>query len=211
MILLSESLIVKLVKLIMVGNVREALAQSLGFHDFPDNDLAEPYLNYIENQHHNSETLQEYLSLFTKVVREFSTTIGSKATIQTCINEVFDSQDALFEETKAEGPRRELITDIILDIIGVWITARSYFIKSGGYRQIELAYSLRRGSSNHPALLEEPLPGLIRGSGLIPSQDLSTTYTTPMSLPSSSNTDIHHLQYSRLDSFETSSIKVHNS
>jgi len=191
----------------MAGNVRKALAQSLGFHDFLDNSVAEPYLNYIENQHHDSDTLQEYLDIFTKVVREFSNTIGSGAPIQTCINKIIDSQDALFEETKAEGPRRELITDTILNIIGVWITARSYFVKSGGYRQVELAYCLRRGSNNNPTALEESLPGLIRESGLIPSQDLSATYTTPMPLPSSSNTDIHRLQYSRLDSLETSSIK----
>jgi hypothetical protein len=179
----------------------------LGFHDYPDNSLAEPYLNYIANKHHNSDTLQEYLDLFTKVVREFSTSKSFGTTIQACINKNFDSHDALFEETKAEAPRRELVTDTVLNIIGVWITARSYFIKSGGYRQVELVYSLRRGSNNNPAALEERLPGLIHECGLITSQDLSTTYTTPMLLTSSSNTDIHHLQYSPLDSLETSSIK----
>jgi len=192
----------------MATDVRMSLAHSLGFPDSPKDSLAEPYLNYIENCHHDPDTLQEYLELFSKVVRAFSTNNGPQTTIQACINDTFAANDALFEEIKAEGPRREIITDTVLNILGVWITARSYFIKSGGYRQVELAFHLRRGSSKNTSALEETLPGLIRESGLIPSQDLSTTCTTPIPLSSSSNTDIHRLQYSRLDSLETSSIKA---
>jgi hypothetical protein len=201
-------IVINIVAKKMATEVRIALSHSLGFLDYPESCMADPFLNYIENQHHNSDTLQEYLELFSKVVQDFSTNNGPKMSIQTYINDIFDENDALFDETKAEGPRRELITDTILNILGVWITARSYFIKSAGYRQVELAFHLRRGSSTNTTALGKSLPGIIRESGLIPSQDLPATYTTSMPIPSSSNTDIHRLQYSRLDSLETSSIKA---
>lgn len=191
---------------IMTNNVRIRLAHSLGFVDYPHSSLAAPYLNYIANGHHDSDTLQEYLDFFSKVVRDFSANGSCVMTIQAYINDRFDAQDKLFDAIKAEGPRREHITDTLLNILGTWIMTRSYFVKSGGIRQVELACLLRRGSNNGSAALDQTLPDLIRGSGVVAPQSLSTSNATTIITSSTANADIHRLQFSRLDSLESGSI-----
>jgi hypothetical protein len=123
-----------------IEQTREGLARSLGFSDYPENKLAEPYLNYIENRY-TGGTLEEYLTLFGNVVKYFTKVGPPQCNVRDFIDSLCNSMtEPLFVDTQEKEPRMELITDTVLYILGTWITALSYFIKVGGCRQIELAY-----------------------------------------------------------------------
>jgi hypothetical protein len=199
--------------------LRKELAFSLGFSTYPKSKLAEPYLNYIENRHSSLGTLDEYLFLFRKVVEIFSGVNASSVSIACYLDQLCDSPEPLFEHIKGNASRKEVVEDTVLYIIGVWLIALSYFTKWGGHRQIELAYRLRHGRDAGPRrALEQTLPKLMVGSGLIPSSETVPSVSGLPQLPQHlgaaalpCNSDIHRLQFSRLESLESTSINATSS
>ncbi|RDW57212.1 hypothetical protein BP5796_12662 [Coleophoma crateriformis] len=201
------------------SQLREALAHSLGFPDYPANPMPEPYLNYIENRHMmNLGTVEAYLQLFRKVVDDFSQGNCAPVTLCAYTDAICNSREQIFEGTQDPIARRELVTDTILSIIGVWVTAGSYFVKSGGYRPVELAYCLQKGKSvsvdYSAAASYSTLSELLVGSGLVPTVSetagifgIATTAATTTTDFVTNKANIHALEYSRLDSFESLSVK----
>lgn len=168
---------------------RTILAHELGFTEYPKTNSADPYLNYIENRLFEDGSLAEYLDLFTKVVKHFQDSARAQGTAPTpqqppvldpnSIHAYIDvlcasSTEPLFAKS-AEGSveRKELVTDTVLYILGVWVSMLSYFVTlPGGYRQIQLAYCLKQGRSAANSVdvaLVETLPDLLKKTGLLPS------------------------------------------
>jgi hypothetical protein len=71
--------------------------------------------------------------------------------------------------------RKELVTDTVLYIIGVWVAMLSYFVKlPSGHRQVEIAYLMKQGEQTvcgNSETLSRALPSLLKGSGLLPSSE----------------------------------------
>jgi hypothetical protein len=172
-----------------IPQLRHDLALALGFSEHQAETLAEPYLNYIENRHTGDGALDGFLRLFIKVVLHFqeetTATATEKATgtkssptinsVQAFIDHLCQYSDGdYFANTKeSSNLRKELVTDTVLYILGVWVAMLSYFVQlPGGYRQIQRAYFLKSGNGKGKEFqqaLDGRFPDLLNGSGLLPS------------------------------------------
>jgi hypothetical protein len=158
---------------------RNALAQAIGFADYPNNATAEPYLNYISNRHIGRGTLEEYLGLFLRVVEHFKQngSCGAQTPALDSIQVLLDTlviseNEELFSDTKAgSSMRKEDVEDTVMYILGIWTMLLSSFVQlPSGVRKVMVAYTLRvqsRGITR--AACEENLAGLLKGSGLLPT------------------------------------------
>jgi hypothetical protein len=190
----------------LVNPLRIAMAHELGFSDYPDSSLADPYLNYIENRYTGDGSLDDYLTIFIQVIQHFQNTQTPPGTptqtqqppaphpntIHAFIGTLCASNsEALFAHTDQESAlRKELVTDTVLYILGVWVGMLSYFVKlPGGLRQVELAYSIKQriaATDGNEGVLTNTLPNLLKGSGLLPSPE------DGLQLPSSSSNDFEN-------------------
>jgi hypothetical protein len=180
-----------------LDQLRINLAHDLGFADYPESDVAGPFLNYIENRYIGGpKSLEDYLNLFRNVVNHFvkahlpqpsqppssgsghatSKTALDSDSIQAYITTLSGSNsEPIFTDTRpGTDLREELVTDTVLYVIGVWTAMLSCFVKlPSGYRQVELAYCIKQGkqvgTGQDVALKDTSLPGLLKGSGLLPS------------------------------------------
>jgi hypothetical protein len=158
---------------------RIALARAIGFADYPNNTAAEPYLNYISNRHIGRGTLEEYISLFLRVVEHFKQDGSNGAqtpaldSIQVLLdNLVVSVNEKLFSDTKAGSTvRKEDVEDTVMYILGTWTMLLSSFVQlPNGVRKVMVAYTLRAQSRGITgAAYEEGLAGLLKGSGLLPT------------------------------------------
>lgn len=159
-------------------DLRIALANTLGFPDYPVNTAADPYLNYISNRHIGRGTLEEYLCLFIRVVEHFKGhQVDVKGTprpnsIQALLDRLGSSEnDDLFADTKAgSSMRKEDVEDTVMYILGAWTMMLSSFVQlPNGFRKVITAYNVgaqmkeAKGEAH-----EEDLSGLIKGSRLLP-------------------------------------------
>ncbi|KAF2466190.1 uncharacterized protein BDR25DRAFT_317979 [Lindgomyces ingoldianus] len=155
------------------------LAHALGYSDYPHSNTASPYLNYILNQHIARTTLEEYLSLFQRIIAHFSIPDvledgrPQRDSIQVLLDELVASNgQGLFIDTPAGSViRKEDVEDTVLYILGVWTMMLSSFVRlPNGFRKVIVAYNhraQRKVTGDH--VYEDSLAGLIRGSGLLPS------------------------------------------
>jgi hypothetical protein len=160
-------------------NDRETLAHTLGFHNYPTDATAAPYINYIVNQHRGRDKLESYLRLFTFVVEFFREgTIdedGNRqpATIRGLMDHlVAQTTHEMFEDTGAGSVFRvAVVEDTVMCIIGVWTMMLSSFVQlPNGLRKIGVAYNtqLRVAPGCKSQYCEETVATLIKRSRLIP-------------------------------------------
>lgn len=94
-------------------------------------------------------------------------------TIKECIDKlVQDPTQTYFRDLpENDVTRQHVVTDTVLLIIGSWTLMQSYFRPQRGEdHRILLAYRLKTASKHfhHKSSLEETVPGLLHGSGLLP-------------------------------------------
>ncbi|KAF2190138.1 hypothetical protein K469DRAFT_560576 [Zopfia rhizophila CBS 207.26] len=151
---------------ISLSDLRIALAHAVGYPDYPGNDTAAPYLNYISNRHIGRGTLDEYLTLFLRVVEYFKDDT-KQGSIQELLDEFAASDnEALFSDTKVGGrTRKEDVEDTVMYILGVWCVMLSSFVQlPNGWRKVTVAYERRDGRGLRGAAYEENLSGLLKGN-----------------------------------------------
>lgn len=156
-------------------DLRTRLAHALGYHDYPSNATAEPYLTYIYKRHVGSGALDEWLELFIKVVDHFDDNakgprgVGS---IQTLIDELAASGfQNLFTDTSAgHAARIEHVEDSVMYILGTWTTMLSSFVQRRNQsRKVVTAYrTYSNVALSVPEPLENDIAGLIAGCELLP-------------------------------------------
>src|SRR5690242_8729231 len=59
-----------------LDQLRGTLAHELGFSRHPNEQLATPYLNYIENRPVGDSSLENYLAVFLRVVKQLNNVSG---------------------------------------------------------------------------------------------------------------------------------------
>jgi hypothetical protein len=146
-----------------------ALAHALGFPSYPSDPTAKPYLNYIANRHIGRGTLEEYLTLFVRVVEHFSKGATIRALLDALVGS--DTED-VFADTKAwSAVRREDVYDTVMYILGAWVGMMSSFVTlPNGGRKVIVAYGMRaQAEGNKTEACDQNLVGLVRGSCLLPA------------------------------------------
>ena len=159
---------------VLIHDVRTRLAHALGYHDYPSNATAEPYLTFIYKRHIGFGALEEWLELFVEVVAHFGVNATSPvggASIQALIDSlVISGFRSLFSDTTAgHRARIEHVEDTVMYILGLWTTMLGSFVFDGQSRRITSANAIFAGSVPPP---KPPYAGnlreLILGSGLLP-------------------------------------------
>lgn len=156
------------------------LAHALGYDNYPNDPSAEPHIRYIANRYIGRGTLEEYFSLFVRVIKHFSAdgdklaqlSTGSRS-IRALLDALISSDgEAMFADTKADSvPRKEDVEDTVMYIVGTWAMLLGSFVQApSGFRKVTLAYNLQTGVEySHKEAYDENLEGLIRRSCLLPS------------------------------------------
>ena len=208
------------------SKARETLAHTLGFHDYPTNATAAPYMNYIVNQHRGRDKLESYLRLFTFVVNFFCKgTIdedGNRvpATISGLVDHlVAQTSHEMFQDTGEDRATRvAVVEDNVMCIIGVWTMMLSSFeLLPNGLRKIGVAYNAQvqaapRDTRHH---YEETVASLVKRSRLVPgcgrwgeTMDIDLSATLQDRDVTETKSDIDFNFMDRPDYYETMSIKA---
>jgi hypothetical protein len=147
-------------------NARIELAHTLGFPHYPKSNIAQPYLNYIENQYiGDAESLQNHLDSLRNLVRRF--TKEPKLHIQAYIEELCGNVIR-----QARHDEHGQLADQVMISLGIWLMSLEYFRAYRGIRHVERALCVRRKiglQSNFEIARENSLPSLLKDSGLFPS------------------------------------------
>lgn len=144
--------------------LRIDLAHALGFQSYPDVATAEPYLNYIHNRNIFAEE-HEYLRLIVRTIEHFN----ADGTIQALFDLLVasDTEELFLETAPGTTLRKENVADTMMYIIGVRAMMLGSFVQlPNGVRKVVQAYNARQTGNLNP--FEVTLPGLIKGSGLLP-------------------------------------------
>ncbi|KAF2999698.1 hypothetical protein E8E13_002815 [Curvularia kusanoi] len=149
-------------------DVRTRLAHALGYHDYPANATAEPYLTYIYRRHVGAGALEEWLELFIEVVEYFDVGIkesneDGNGTIQDLIDRLATSGFLnLFADTTAGQTARLIhVEDTVMYILGTWSTMLSSFVQQRNQsRKIVAAY---RGCVDQAVTWNEPYDNNLAG------------------------------------------------
>lgn len=158
-------------------DVRTRLAHALGYHDFPANATAEPYLTYIRKRHVGSGPLDEWLELFIEVVEHFAIDIDAKGSgdgdsIRALIEDLAaKSSHGVFADTNVgQAARIDHVEDNVMYILGTWTTMLSSFVQQRKRsRKVVTAYKLCSGSViTVPDPYDNNLAGLLAGCELLP-------------------------------------------
>jgi hypothetical protein len=166
------------------------LAHALGFSDYPTNTTGIPYLNYILRQCTGSETIEDYVELFIKILEHFRMVTSTNRTptpitVQALMDKFTSSGFRnVFSDTVAGGSRRrEQVEDTVMCVIGTWTTMLSSFQLKNRSRKVVAAYGIFADTTasqdsipiRPPSLgaatiapYDEDVAGLITGSGLLP-------------------------------------------
>ncbi|KAH7371068.1 hypothetical protein BKA66DRAFT_551954 [Pyrenochaeta sp. MPI-SDFR-AT-0127] len=156
------------------------LAHALGFPDYPTDNTAEPYINYITNEC-VGRTLDGHIQLLVRIVKYFQDESLTVRSIQSFLDSMSISTDVeYFADTKAGSQtRREVVEDTVLCTIGIWTMMLSSFrllpVAGERVRRVTLAYSLYAQRPSNPGRQPygESVCGLIQGSGLLPSTSIA--------------------------------------
>jgi len=149
------------------------LAQDLGFTQYPTSKTAEPYLQYIISKHNDFGTVDDYLWLFSEIIKLSSLATPSSTVppnIQTIIT-IFDNDTSNRCFVGRVAPTRTKdVTDTVFLILGLWSMMRmSFETETNQVRPVIWAYNARL---NGQVPIIDPLvcslQDLVEGSGLVP-------------------------------------------
>jgi hypothetical protein len=151
-------------------DVRTRLAHAVGFHDYPPNATAEPYLAYVIKSC-GGEDIEEYLELFVHITMHFKSQTGGHDSIQALIDKlVLSGFRSVFQDTgSGDDMRKEHVEDVVMCIIGTWATMLSSFQNRCRQRKVIAAYGMFLDSSQ-PTVppYDNNVAGLVIGSELLP-------------------------------------------
>lgn len=116
--------------------LREDLAHTLGFPNYPQDLTAEPYLSYITNRYLGKGSLDGYFQLLIGIIRYFEGQAVFRApsspprTLQGLIDLliVSDNEPQFTDSQPGSESRKEDVEDTVMYTIGLWTMLSSSFV-----------------------------------------------------------------------------------